>query len=101
MSLRVIRIASPIVLVLLWEFVVRVKLLDPLFFPAPSSILETFYDYARSGELVSNSWITLQRILIGLLIGAVPGVAIGLLAGVNKWIAAAIDPIVSLLYPIP
>jgi ABC-type nitrate/sulfonate/bicarbonate transport system permease component len=99
--LRVIRIGSPILLVLLWEFVVRVKLLDPLFFPAPSSILETFYQYAISGELVSNSWITLQRIVIGFLIGAIPGIAIGLVAGLNKWIAAAVDPIVSLLYPIP
>jgi ABC-type nitrate/sulfonate/bicarbonate transport system permease component len=100
-SLRLIRIASPLLLVALWEFVVRVKLLDPLFFPAPSSILETFYEYARSGELVSNSWITLQRIVIGFVIGAIPGIAIGLVAGLNKWIAAAVDPIVSLLYPIP
>ncbi|HVA33000.1 MAG TPA: ABC transporter permease [Candidatus Baltobacteraceae bacterium] len=98
---RLIGIASPIALVALWELVVRIKLLDPLFFPAPSSILETFYDYARSGELVSNSWITFQRIVIGLAIGAVPGVAIGLIAGINRWFAAAIDPIVALLYPIP
>ncbi len=101
MILRLIRIASPIALLLLWELVVRAHLLDPVFFPAPSSILETFYEFARSGELVSNSWITLQRVVIGLAIGAVPGVAIGLIMGANKWFAAALDPIVALLYPVP
>jgi NitT/TauT family transport system permease protein len=96
-----IRIASPIALVLLWELVVRLRLLDPLFFPAPSWIAQTFVDYARSGELLSNGWITLQRIVFGFLLGAIPGIAIGLLVGANRWAAAAIDPVVSLLYPIP
>ena len=96
-----IRIAAPIALLLLWEAVVRLRLLDPLFFPAPSWIAQTFVDYARSGELVSNGSITLQRIVFGFLLGAIPGIAIGLLVGANRWAAAAIDPIVALLYPIP
>lgn len=96
-----IRIASPIALILLWEAVVRMRLLDPLFFPAPSSIAGTFVDYVRNGELWSNGSITLQRIVFGFLLGAIPGIAVGLLVGANRWAAAAIDPIVSLLYPIP
>lgn len=100
-TMRALSIASPFALLLLWELVVRVKLLDPLFFPAPSSILETFYEFARSGELVSNSWMTLQRVVIGLALGAVPGIAFGLVLGANRWAAAIFDPIVALLYPIP
>lgn len=96
-----IRIASPIALILLWEAVVRLRVLDPLFFPAPSWIAGTFVDYVRTGELWSNGSITLQRIVFGFLLGAIPGIAIGLLVGANRWAAAAIDPIVSLLYPIP
>jgi NitT/TauT family transport system permease protein len=101
LAMSSLSIASPVALLLLWEFVVRIKLLDPLFFPAPSSIVETFYAFAKSGELVSNSWITLQRIVIGLAIGAVPGVALGLVMGANRWAAAVLDPIVALLYPVP
>jgi ABC-type nitrate/sulfonate/bicarbonate transport system permease component len=98
---KLVRIASPIALVLLWELVVRLRLFDPLFFPAPSSIVETFLQYARSGELASNTAITFQRILVGLVLGAVPGIAAGLVMGMNRWAAAVLDPIVALLYPIP
>ena len=94
-------ILSPIVMIALWELAVYLRWLDPLFFPAPSTIALAFFDFARSGEMLANCWITLQRIAIGFLIGAIPGVALGLFSGTNRWIAAALDPVIALLYPIP
>ncbi len=98
---RVFRFLSPLALLALWEIVVRVHLLDARFFPAPSSIAGDFVDFLRSGELVSNTWTTLQRVIVGFLIGGIPGVAIGLLIGVNRVARAILEPIVALLYPIP
>lgn len=98
---RIVSIASPVLLIVLWEAVVRAGLLDPLFFPAPSSIAGTFLEFARSGELASNGWITLARIGVGFVAGAVPGIALGLFMGANRWVAAALDPVVGLLYPVP
>jgi len=98
---RIFRFVSPLALLALWEFVVRIHLLDARFFPAPSSIVSDFFDFLRSGELVFNTWMTLQRVVVGLLIGGVPGVAIGLLMGVNRLARAILEPIVALLYPIP
>ncbi|MGA3037756.1 MAG: ABC transporter permease [Vulcanimicrobiaceae bacterium] len=101
MTERVFRVVSPLALLALWEFVVRVHLLDARFFPAPSSIVGEFFAFLRSGELVSNTWMTLQRVVVGCVIGGVPGVAIGLLMGVNRLARAILEPIVALLYPIP
>ena len=101
MTERIFRFVSPLALLALWEFVVRIHLLDARFFPAPSSIVGDFFDFLRSGELVFNTWMTLQRVVVGLLIGGVPGVAIGLLMGVNRLARAILEPIVALLYPIP
>jgi ABC-type nitrate/sulfonate/bicarbonate transport system permease component len=98
---RVFRFVSPLALLALWEVVVRVHLLDARFFPAPSSIVGEFWDFLRSGELVSNTWMTLQRVVVGCVVGGVPGVAIGLLMGVNRLARAILEPIVALLYPIP
>jgi len=98
---RVFRFVSPLALLALWEIVVRVHLLDARFFPAPSSIVGDFIDFLRSGELVSNTWTTLQRVVVGFLIGGIPGVAIGLLVGVNRVARAILEPVVALLYPIP
>ena len=101
MTERIFRVVSPLALLALWEFVVRVHLLDARFFPAPSSIVGDFFQFLRSGELVSNTWMTLQRVVVGFIIGGVPGVAIGLLMGVNRLARAILEPIVALLYPIP
>jgi len=98
---RIFRITSPLVLLLSWELVVRLGWLDARFFPAPSSIVASFADFASTGELAENTLITLQRIVIGFALGAVPGVALGLLMGINRLVRALVEPIVSLLYPIP
>jgi NitT/TauT family transport system permease protein len=98
---RLLRIAAPLILIGLWELVVDVHLLDERFFPAPSGIVETFWQFIVSGEFFANTWITLQRVVIGFLIGAIPGVVLGLFAGTNRYARAVLDSIVALLYPIP
>jgi NitT/TauT family transport system permease protein len=98
---RTFRIVSPLALIALWEACVRIHLVDARFFPAPSSIVSDFVVFLTSGELVSNTLVTLERVLIGLLIGAIPGVALGLLVGINRLARAIVEPVVALLYPIP
>jgi NitT/TauT family transport system permease protein len=98
---RLVRVISPLLLVALWELVVRVHLLDARFFPAPSSIAGDFIAFAASGDLASNTLATFTRILVGFVIGAVPGIALGLLIGVNRWARAIVDPLIAILYPIP
>jgi ABC-type nitrate/sulfonate/bicarbonate transport system permease component len=98
---RIMRILAPFIMLALWELVVRVHLLDQRFFPAPSMIVEDFIAYAQSGQLLSDTIATLTRIIVGFLIGAIPGMIIGLVMGINRWARATLDPIVSMLYPIP
>jgi NitT/TauT family transport system permease protein len=98
---RALRVLSPLALLALWELLVRAHVLDARFFPAPSAIAGNFVAFARSGELASNLLITLQRILVGFVLGAIPGIAVGLLMGVSRFARAALEPVVAVLYPIP
>jgi NitT/TauT family transport system permease protein len=98
---RVLRVLSPFAVLLVWELAVRTHLLDARFFPAPSAIAGTFVQFARSGELWANLSVTLVRILVGLVLGAVPGIALGLLIGINRWARAILEPVIAVLYPIP
>jgi NitT/TauT family transport system permease protein len=41
------------------------------------------------------------RVAAGFLVGAIPGMAIGLAMGISRWARAAIDPVVAALFPIP
>lgn len=98
---RWVRIAAPISLIALWQLAVSTRVLNPALFPPPSAIAANFVTYAASGELASNTYWTLSRILIGCLIGGIPGTLIGLGMGMNRWVRAYFEPVIALLYPIP
>jgi NitT/TauT family transport system permease protein len=98
---RLISIASPIIMIILWELVVTLGLLDRRFFPPPTEVFGVLIELIRSGELLDNLAISLRRILLGFAIGAIPGVILGLLVGWFRGVRAFVDPLVAATYPIP
>lgn len=91
----------PVGLLALWEVAVRAGWLSRLFFPAPSVVLQTLVHLTANGELPRHLAISLQRIGWGLLLGAVPGLALGLAMGWIRSVRRLLDPLVSALYPVP
>ncbi len=98
---RLISIVSPLLLLALWEVLGRVGALDQRFFPAPSNIVNTFVRLLWSGELLNHLSISLSRVAIGFGFGAVPGLVLGILMGLSRFIRATLKPMVGALYPIP
>lgn len=98
---RLLSIFSPLLLLLVWEFLVRASLLDSRFFPAPTAVVETFGRLIASGELFHHLSVSLVRIIVGFAIGAVPALFLGVIMGLSPWIRAAINPMVAATFPIP
>jgi ABC-type nitrate/sulfonate/bicarbonate transport system permease component len=98
---RLIGIASPVALLLLWEAGARMGWIDARFFPAPTSILAKLVALTRSGEMWTHLAASLQRLLWGSLLGGIPALVIGVLMGLYRPIRAAIDPLISATYPVP
>jgi NitT/TauT family transport system permease protein len=98
---RVLSIASPIALFVLWEIAARAHWIDVRFFPAPSSIAGTFGELIGNGTLLGHTLTTLERLAIGIVVGGVPGLLIGLAMGLYRPIYAIVDPLISATYPIP
>jgi NitT/TauT family transport system permease protein len=98
---RLIGLASPVLLLLLWEGSARLGWIDQRFFPAPSSIIVTFVRLARSGELGANLAASLTRLFWGSLLGGVPALLLGLAMGLYRPVRAVVDPLVAATYPIP
>jgi ABC-type nitrate/sulfonate/bicarbonate transport system permease component len=98
---RLLSVASPIALFVLWEIAARAHWIDARFFPAPSSIAGTFAQLAANGTLLANTLTTLERLAIGIVIGGVPGLLIGLAMGLYRPIYAIADPLIASTYPIP
>src|SRR5262249_9614287 len=107
---RILSIASPIGLLLVWEIAARTGLVDIGFSPAPSSILSllvrmlnlgeawaqpTFYKAwlaLKSGELEMNTATSLLRLFWGTLLGGVPALVIGIAMGLSRATRAIVDP---------
>lgn len=94
-------VASPIVILAVWELLVRVHALDARFFPAPSSVIVDLLSLVQSGELFIDIGWTLSRVLVGTLLGAIPGLVFGILLGLSPPLRLFGQPIINALYPIP
>ncbi|HEV2172750.1 MAG TPA: ABC transporter permease, partial [Nitrospira sp.] len=98
---RIISLFSPVLLLILWEFLVRAGLLDDRVFPAPASIIGTFMRLTLSGQLPRDVGDTMGRVALGFSMGAVPGLLLGLVMGLSRVTRSFFKPIIAALYPIP
>jgi ABC-type nitrate/sulfonate/bicarbonate transport system permease component len=104
---RTISVLSPVLLVGIWEILALRNVIDTRFFPAPHVIFASMWQMIlpsqnfAAGELWYHLSISLERIVIGFLIGAVPGIIIGLAMGLFGPIRAMIQPLIDATFPIP
>ncbi|PBI95851.1 putative aliphatic sulfonates transport permease protein SsuC [Variovorax boronicumulans] len=102
---RLIAIFTPIALLLFWEALGQLKAIDVRFFPPPSAIAGTFYELAVHTEwkksLPYQVLTSLSRACIGFVLGALPGLALGVVMGLVPMVRAAVQPIVGAIFPIP
>ena len=89
---RLLSVISPLALLALWEFCARFGFIDTRFFPAPSSVVSTMVEMLGTGELVTHTAVSMQRLLYGTIIGGVPALVLGIAMGLNRPIRALFDP---------
>jgi len=99
--LKVLAFLSPSLLLLLWEIFARLGFIDVRLFSSPVMIFKTMLPMLYSGELLYHTFISAQRILLGFLTGAVPGVILGLSMGLFPPVRASLMPMVAATFPIP
>jgi ABC-type nitrate/sulfonate/bicarbonate transport system permease component len=98
---RILTIASPIGVLLIWQVLSYAQVLDARYVPSPLSIVEAGGRLFASGALSQDIVASLYRLGVGFVIGAVPGILIGIVMGLNRYLRAVLDPIVAATYPIP
>jgi len=91
-----------VVFLAIWEIVARLNLIPgQVFFPPFSTVVAEFYYLSASGVLGENFLSSLVRVLIGFCAGSVAGILVGTIMGWRKAVDKALNPIISLFYPIP
>jgi len=96
-----VRVVSVVALLAAWELVARSGAVTPFQLPALSKVLERIWSDALSGDLALNTAVTLYRAMVGFVIAAAGGVALGLAMSRNALTRWFFDPIVSIGFPMP
>ncbi|MBV9747322.1 MAG: ABC transporter permease [Acetobacteraceae bacterium] len=95
------RLASPLLLILLWQAGSMAGLIPARTLAAPSAILATAWSMLVSGDLLYHLLISLQRVLIGLALGVSAGALLALAAGLSRFGEDAVDAPMQMLRTLP
>lgn len=128
---RALAWAFPIAMLATWEWLARSGILNPRWFPPPTATLRALWDltvtfdrfsetsligrpwlaFGRFAEAgwsgvtalfaESHVWATLSRVLVGFALGALPGVLVGIVMGLNRTVRTMLDATMSAIYVLP
>lgn len=98
--------ATLLVLLAIWWSVTALKLISPLFLPAPKQVLHQLLTVASAqGFMDATLWqhlaASLTRILIALFVAALIGIPVGIAMGLNATVRGILDPLIELYRPVP
>ena len=81
---RLLPFIGPLLLFVVWDFVVRFKLISPILLPTPSATLQTLVGGFFGGTLLVDFLHTVWRTLQAFFIAAALGMPLGVLLGSNE-----------------
>ena len=91
--------------IVLWWLAAELKLVPPLFLPAPADVLHQFAAVARDGfvdaTLAQHAGASLMRIGLALLAALLTAVPVGFGLGLSPVLRGIFDPIIEFYRPIP
>jgi len=100
-SLKVIRFASPFVLLIIWEMITRLGSVPDFILPAPSAIFRALFELVFGGVLLPHIGISVFRAVCGFLLGSTLGITVGLLMSWSRLANSILDIPFNLLRTVP
>ena len=128
---RTLAFGFPLLALVAWQLIVDAGILNPLWFPQPTRIAKALWEvtvnYDRFSETSligrpwliparfqaegwagvwslfaeSHVWATLGRVGVGFVIGAIPGILLGVVMGINRTVRLMLDTTLSAIYVLP
>ena len=102
----VLRLISPVVVLVVWQLVSHFGLVSTTTLPAPTQVWSTAvslvtHNSAAYGTLQGNLLVSLQRVAIGFAIGASIGLLLAVIAGLSRLGETTVDPLMQMLRTLP
>jgi len=96
----VVRLVILVAVLAIWQ-AISGHLVDTLFISKPSDIWHQLVTWTGDGTLASNTWLTIQEIILGFLLGAGAGLIAGFVLSVARLLGDILDIYMIGLYSIP
>jgi sulfonate transport system permease protein len=97
----IVRISSPVVLLVAWQVLSATGLIPQDVLPAPQLIFDAGLQLVRDGKLTEALGVSGVRLLEGLLLGGIIGVVLGVAVGLSRWLEATADPPLQMVRALP
>ena len=105
LSTRWISVLTLVTLLAVWWAVTAAGLIEPLFLPPPSAVLQKGWLLATTGYMDATLWqhlgASLSRIGLGLGFAILTAVPVGIAIGHNRIARGIFDPLIEFYRPIP
>lgn len=95
------QISIILVLLLIWELLARMGIINTFLFSCPSNVIKTISSLYQSNNLFQHILITTYETIISFLIASIIGIGIATVLWWNKFIAKVIDPYLTVLNSLP
>jgi NitT/TauT family transport system permease protein len=96
-------VVVPVVLLIVWQVAAK-WLNQPWIFPPVTRVIDQLAhplrEHYASGSLLSNTFISLLRVLLGFLLAALAGISLGIAMGSIRMIRKSLEPIIEVLRPL-
>lgn len=91
----------PATLFVAWLLTSELSDIPDFLLPSPGQVVEAGVELANSGLLATFVLISLQRVLLGFVIGATVGLALGALVGLSRLASDLLSPLLGAIRAVP
>jgi ABC-type nitrate/sulfonate/bicarbonate transport system permease component len=101
LAVRVVQVAVPVALVVLWYLATTRWGVSRILLPNPVEVLRALGNILASGEYANDLRVTLTELAIAFAISVSGGIALGFLISRNSFRVRVFDPLLSAIYSVP
>lgn len=101
LSIRLGQLAITIAVLGSWELLGRAGIIDEFFFPLPSDILITVWEWTSTGYVFPHLWVTMQEAILAFVTGAAAGLILGFLLARISVLERLLDPFLKAFNALP
>lgn len=98
---RLVLVCSLPLFFALWEVISRSGVVNVILFPPPSTVVVALVNWLQSGQLLIDFGMSVSRVVVGFVAGALCGAVVGVLTGRYTLVSNFLSPLFQLLRPIP